>query len=161
VRNPALAHRGPLSGVSFRGNTAIRWRISALLPHLFRKVGREPENFRLGGCAGSPKPTCLSLQFGKCRVILPNCRDSAVLSQKKAVNLNGLGKSLPNSEQGDHHSKAGRVLEAPRAGGALPRHHTAQLNVVAGLQANFLATDRFTLLEMREPMQKNHREENE
>jgi hypothetical protein len=45
--------------------TANWWRNSALLPESSVSLGREPEYPRLGGCAGSLKPTRLSLQFGK------------------------------------------------------------------------------------------------
>ena len=45
--------------------------------------------------AGSPKPTRLSLQFGESRVILPNCRDSAVLSQQKALASQWVGWISP------------------------------------------------------------------
>jgi hypothetical protein len=84
-----------LSTVKSERMTATRWRDSGLLREYFAKVGREPETLRLGGCARSLEPTGLSLQFGKCRVILPNCRDSIILSQKKPSHLNGwVGLSL-------------------------------------------------------------------
>ncbi len=50
--------------LSSRSSIPIPWRISGVLPDCLPKGGREPENPRLVGCAGSPKPTCLSLQFG-------------------------------------------------------------------------------------------------
>ena len=38
---------------------------SGLLAERSLRLGREPKNARLGGCAGSPKPTRLSLQIGE------------------------------------------------------------------------------------------------
>jgi hypothetical protein len=79
-------------------------------------VGREPENPRLGGCAGSPKPTRLSLQFGEMQGDFARLQGQRRLipAEGPRISMGWIGLSLIQ-EQGDHHSIAGKVdFETPR-----------------------------------------------
>jgi hypothetical protein len=86
-----------LSRVTWGRAAANWWRNSGLLADTLASVARETKVRRLGGCAGSPKPTHLSLQLRKCRVISPNCRDSAVILLERLRHLNAWHSRLPNS----------------------------------------------------------------
>jgi hypothetical protein len=57
-----FARARSLSDGEWETATGNWWRNSGLLAHTLMSVGREPKNSRMAGCAGSPKPTRLSLQ---------------------------------------------------------------------------------------------------
>jgi hypothetical protein len=71
---------------------------------------REPKNARLGGWAGSLKPTRLSLQNTKIRVVLAKCRERPSCTRLKRQETQALERHSPYSrKQGSRVSKAGNV----------------------------------------------------
>ena len=98
-----------------------------------RSLGQENSSILMtySGCAGSPKPTCLSLQFlRKCRVILPNCRDPRRLipAEGPRISMGWIGLALiQGAGRPSFHSREGRFRNtAPLFFGDV---HAAQFNV--------------------------------
>src|SRR4029078_10123043 len=87
-----------------------------VVPERLASVAREPENARLGGCAGSPKPTCLSLQFGEIQGDFAKLQGQRRLipAECHRTSMGWIDLSLIQGA-GRPHSIAGKVeLETPR-----------------------------------------------
>ena len=83
-----------------------------------RSLGQENSSILMtySGCAGSPKPTCLSLQFGEMQGDFAKLQGRRRLIQAEGlrISMGWIGFSLFR-EQGDQHCIAGNVdLETPR-----------------------------------------------
>ena len=95
----AFYRRHGLSRVGSEKTTPIRWPISGLLQESLVKGGRELENPRLGGCAGSPQRTALrwlnSLITGKIQGISPKLGPARMLSSLKT---NRFATKYPNRQ---------------------------------------------------------------
>ena len=82
-----LEERPPIGG-AFPGFFGTVWR----------SVGRESENPRLGGCAGSLKLTSLSLQFGELQGDMAKLQGQCLhIPAEDPLHLSGLDGFLPNS----------------------------------------------------------------
>ena len=98
-------------------STANWWRNSGLVAEHSLRLGREPKNARLGGCAGSLKPTRLSLQFGELQGDLAQLQGQCLHIQQKTpcISVAWMGFSLIGGA-GRPKFLAGKVELETRAG---------------------------------------------
>ena len=122
-RQPSAANASQLH---FGGPRAVaQFRASC---GLFAASRRETKNALLVGCAGSPEPTCLSLQFGEMQGDFSKLQGRRRLIQTEGlrISMGCIGLSLiQGAGRPSFHSREGRF----RSAGVLRRHLRSYFNV--------------------------------